>query len=89
MLEDIATFAAAGVRGVVFGVLASDGSVDKIKTMRLADEAKTYNLEGVYPSHSMRCVEFEVTNFRNTLVCFHRAFDMVNDADKGMEPGLL
>ncbi|TDL20971.1 hypothetical protein BD410DRAFT_790329 [Rickenella mellea] len=60
MLEDIAIFAAAGVLGVVFGVLASDGSVDKIKTKRLAEKAKMYNLEA----------------------CFHRAFDMVNDADK-------
>lgn len=75
MVKDIEMCRELGADGVVIGALTKDGDIDMIACRRMVEAATlplTPSSGGGLHSHRMS-------------VTFHRAFDMVRDADKALE----
>ena len=75
-----------GVDGVVLGVLTVSGEIDVEKAKMLVDEAVGRGLEGrldfVDPAVHLKGRSL-TTHFFQIPVCFHRAFDMARNQDRG------
>lgn len=74
MVEDIRAARELGVDGVVIGALTKEGDVDMEACRRMIEATLPLTPS---PGGGLECSRMSVT--------FHRAFDMVRDADKALE----
>lgn len=84
MALDIEEFGRMRLSGVVFGCLTPDGDIDVDAMENLLGRADYYDIRGLCFSLWNLMQEWIFSEYIFLLVCFHRAFDMVQDQKKGM-----